>query len=705
MGTSRSSPDEGLSLDERDVPEHPLAEPALRPGEARHAFLVRLADAIRPLADPILIQAEAMRLLGEHLGASRVNYAEAEGEGTFRVRADFHVPGIPSTVGVYRFDAYGDRVVQGLREGRTVVVDDVGRAGDLTAEERAAYQAVGIAAHVSVPLVKVGQLGAFLAVHQAVPRAWTPDEVELTEETAERTWAVVERARAEQALRESEAKYRSLFTSIDEGFCIIEMLFDGERPIDYRFREVNPAFERHTGLADAVGRRMRELVPDHDAHWFEIYGRVALTGESVRFQSPAQALGRFYDVYAFRVGSPEQRWVAVLFTDITERRRAEERLRESDRRKDEYLAMLGHELRNPLGVIRNATELLGHIGTEDPRLQRVYERLDRQTMHMARIIEGLLDVSRIAQGKISLELEVVDVRELVARVLDTWGSAVAAQGLELRTAVDPEPLWITGDPARLVQVLDNVVGNALKFTPAPGTITVAARRAGRHAVVRVRDTGVGIRPERLTSVFEAFEQETQDVARSAGGLGLGLALAKGLVELHHGTIEAHSAGLGAGTELVVRLPLAAAPVEPIVEPPVESAEPSWRGGVPPRRILVVEDNADVAEMLSELLHLSGHEVTVVTSGDEVLDALRRRPVDIVLCDLGIPGMNGYEVARAVRADAALRATPLVALTGYGQPEDRRRTAEAGFDAHLTKPVDLEALGEVLRGLAPSPGAR
>lgn len=662
------------------------------PSDPRQVFLLRLGDAIRTLSDPVHIQAEATRLLGEHLGASRAHYAEVDDDqNTARVHADFCAAGVASVVGVHRIDSFGALVEQSMRAGRTLVIADTERVAGLTPQERAAYRAVGTAAVVAVPMIKSGRLAAILVAHQSVPRAWTPDEVELVEETAERTWAVVERAKSEQALRESEARYRSLFTSIDEGFCIVEMLFEGERAVDYRFREVNPAFERHTGLTGATGRRIRELVPDHDEHWFEIYGRVAVTGESVRFERPAAALGRFYDVYAFRVGAPEQRWVAVLFNDISERKLAEERLRESDRRKDEYLAMLGHELRNPLGAIRNATELLRLTGAEDPGLRRVYELLDRQSSHMSRIIDGLLDVSRIAQGKINLELRVIDVREVVERVLEARASAIATHELQLRSERSAHPLWVAGDDARLVQVLDNLIGNALKFTPPSGTLTVVVERDEPWVVIRVRDTGVGIRPERLSSIFEPFEQEAQDMARTTGGLGLGLALAKGLVELHHGTIAAHSDGPGTGAELVVRLPLVAAPVVVV--------EPAAKGAAPPRRVLVVEDHVDAAEMLRELLELSGHEVTVAINGHEALEALGRQRFDVVLCDLGIPDMSGYEVARAVRADAALRGTSLVALTGYGQPEDRRRTAEAGFDEHLTKPVDLEALHAVLGRLA------
>ena len=327
------------------------------------------------------------------------------------------------------------------------------------------------------------------------------------------------------------------------------------------------------------------------------------------------------------------------------------------------------------------------VGSDDRHLRHAYGVLDRQSSHMSRIIDGLLDVSRIARGKIHLELGPIDVRAAVQAVLGSWASPIATRGLRLDTEVADEPLWITGDDARLVQVFDNLIGNAVKFTHPPGVLTVSVQRVEGSAVVRVRDTGLGIRRELLTSIFEPFAQELQDVARSAGGLGLGLALAKGLVELHHGTIEARSEGPGTGAELVVRLPLAAAPVE------VHAS--SRVAGAPPCRILLVEDHADAAEMLRELLALSGHEVTVASSGPAALATLRQRAADVVLCDLGLPDMSGYEVARAVRGDPSLAAIPLVALTGYGQPEDRARTSEAGFDEHLVKPVGLDELSAVL----------
>lgn len=383
------------------------------------------------------------------------------------------------------------------------------------------------------------------------------------------------------------------------------------------------------------------------------------------------------------------RFVGVTL-DISDRKRAEEQLRESDRRKDEFLAILGHELRNPLAAIRNASELMKLTAPEDGRLQRAQGVLDRQTAHMTRLIDGLLEVSRIAQGKLHLEPEMLDARKVVEGVMQDRSAEIEARGLELESDLPPNPVWVWGDQVRLAQILDNLIGNAVKFTEPPGRIEVLLQEDEGRALILVRDTGIGIRPEMLDRLFNPFQQEVQDIARAAGGLGLGLAVAKGLVELHGGTIRAHSAGPGSGAAFEVCLPLGNASQE--------APRASEAVAVASRRILIVEDNRDAADMLRDLLELRGHEVKVVDVGEEALESLRSGGVDVVLCDLGLPGMTGHDVARAVRSDSELCETPLVALTGYGQPEDRRRTEEAGFDAHLTKPVDLEALDMVLRGL-------
>lgn len=316
---------------------------------------------------------------------------------------------------------------------------------------------------------------------------------------------------------------------------------------------------------------------------------------------------------------------------------------------------------------------------------------------MARLVDGLLDVSRIARGKMALLTAPLDLQELVHRAVESRRGEVTARGLSLEVDAARTPLWLEGDETRLTQVLDNLIGNAIKFTTAPGTISVVLSRDDDTAVVRVRDTGRGIAPAQLSRVFEPFRQAGNGEAASQGGLGLGLALAKGIVELHRGAIAAHSAGPGRGTEVEMRLPLTAAPPD--------RASTRGQPTCERHRILIVEDNEDAAQMLHDLLEMAGHEVLVATTGPQAVELLRQREVDLVLSDLGLPDMTGYDLARTIRADDALPTISLVALSGYGQPGDRQRACDAGFDEHLTKPVDLDTLDAVLAQLAPtgSPG--
>jgi PAS domain S-box-containing protein len=510
---------------------------------------------------------------------------------------------------------------------------------------------------------------------------------------------VSEHKRGKAALRRSEERYRVLFESIDEGFCIIEMIFEGERPVDYRFLRVNPAFERHTGLTDAPGKRIREMVPRHEEYWFERYGRVATTGEPARFENAAEALGRFYDVFAFRVGAPEQRQVAVLFNDITQRKRAEvalreanDRLIEADQRKDEFLAVLSHELRNPLAPILNGVSILERAEPGGVQAIRAREVIERQAQHMARLIEDLLDVTRISRGKIVLQRERVDLNAIARRTTEDHRELFARAGVELEIVEPGEPLWVDGDGTRLAQVIGNLLSNAAKFTPRGGrTVLALEEGASEVAVVRVRDSGAGFLPGTRERLFEPFVQGAQTIERTRGGLGLGLALVKRLAELHGGTVTAHSEGEGRGSEFVVTLPLQA--------PATPKVDVGGHGAMRPRarRVLVIEDNVDSAESLREVLQLSGHEVTVVYSGAQGLEAARAHGPDIILCDIGLPGMDGYEVARSIRAagDATLRETFLVALSGYASAADVRKSSEAGFDRHVGKPPTLELLEKLI----------
>ena len=511
---------------------------------------------------------------------------------------------------------------------------------------------------------------------------------------------ITERKRAEEELRRAHG----LIEGITQGTEDMIAAADGAFCYIYFNDAYQREFKKLWRQDIEVGTNMLEALapwPEEQRKARELWSR-ALEGESFRVEmefGPSTPETHVYDLRFNQIRDAQGGVVgaAHILRDVTEQvrvrqalRESEERLLESDRRKDEYLAMLGHELRNPLAAVRSATELVKLTKADDPRLHRASEVLERQSAHMVRLIDELLEVSRIARGKIAIDHMTLDVRDVFAEVLEDRSVQIAARGLELREEVASEPLWVLGDHVRLTQIFDNLVGNALKFTRPPGCITVLLEKADGCAVVCVRDTGAGIRAGMLLDIFEPFHQEKQDIARGSGGLGLGLALAKGLVELHQGTIEARSPGLGSGAEFVVRLPLTSAPA---------SARPAQRvTGSPARRILIVEDNADAAQMLRDLLELQGHALVLAESGGEALGTLRDHRMDIVFCDIGLPGMSGYDFARAVRADSSLRDIALVALTGYGQPEDRKRTIEAGFDAHLTKPVDLLAVGEVLARL-------
>ena len=362
----------------------------------------------------------------------------------------------------------------------------------------------------------------------------------------------------------------------------------------------------------------------------------------------------------------------------------------ANRAKDEFLAMLGHELRNPLAPTLHALEVLRLRGDDAAARGRATEMLERQARHMARLVDDLLDVSRITRGKIDLRPEAIDVAEVVRRAVESCHLMIEDRLHRLELSLPPEPLWVEADPARLEQVISNLLNNAAKYSPPGGRIAVAAERREGEAAITVTDDGAGIQPEMLGRIFDLFHQVDPSLARSQGGLGIGLTLVRRLVEMHGGSVEARSGGAGKGSAFTVRLPLAG-------RPPAEAPRPPARAPAPagPRRVLVVEDNVDSAAALAELLRLWGHEVQVAHDGLSGVAEARAAVPDLVLLDIGLPGMDGYEVALALRADPAFASTRIVALTGYGQERDQLRSREVGIDRHVTKPIDLAELKEVL----------
>jgi signal transduction histidine kinase len=368
-----------------------------------------------------------------------------------------------------------------------------------------------------------------------------------------------------------------------------------------------------------------------------------------------------------------------------------EAFQEADRRKNEFLAMLAHELLNPLAPIRNAVQIQRLKSPPDSELHWTREVIERQIQQMTRMVDDLLDISRITLGKVKLQKETFELATVVARAVEMVRPLVGARKQRLTVALLPEPVWLEADPARLAQVLTNLLTNAVKFTDEGGQIWLAVDREESQVVIKVRDTGMGISPDLLPRVFDPFTQEDRSAARSQGGLGIGLALVRSLVDMHEGRVQAFSAGKGQGSEFVVHLPA------PKVTPPplgTVASEPRSRGKVAGRRILVVDDNADGAQSLGMLLQMFGHEVRTAQDGPAAIEEARKYEPEVVLLDIGLPGMDGLEVARRLRQELGLKAL-LVAMTGYGQEEYRRRSQEAGFNAHLVKPVDLETLHTML----------
>lgn len=501
-------------------------------------------------------------------------------------------------------------------------------------------------------------------------------------------WDVTERRRVEQALRHGEARYRTVFENTCEALTTYRVVRDARGGLaDLVVEDMNPAAEAMAGrpLSQLVGRSLYELFGRESvvAGFSENADAVARTGRPTVFESFSD--NRWFLNSAFRLDAET---IAVGSVEITAHKRAEEALRDADRRKNDFLAVLSHELRNPLAPIRNAVHLLEHAAPGGPQAARARDVIRRQTDHLTRLVDELLDVTRISRGKVELRRARLDVRDVMRRTCDDHRATFEQAQVALRLDLPAGPVFIDADATRMSQVLGNLLSNAVKFTHAGGAVDVELDVRGGDAVIRVRDDGVGIRPDQLPRMFVPFAQGEQGLARTRGGLGLGLALVKSLVELHGGFVRAASDGPGTGAEFVVALPLAD-------EPAARGAAPASPRPARPRSVLVIEDNVDAARTLADVLELAGHRVVIASDGRSGIALAREVRPDVVLCDLGLPDVSGYEVARALRADPALRSARLVAVSGYTQEEDRERARRAGFDAHVPKPPPLEELERLL----------
>jgi PAS domain S-box-containing protein len=505
----------------------------------------------------------------------------------------------------------------------------------------------------------------------------------------------------ESEVRERRATQRALARRERELADFLDNSLEGLHKVgpDGTIQWANAAELRLLGYSaqEYVGRSIREFHADADVI-SDILRRL-LAGEDL-YDQPARLRCKDGSIKHVLIHSnalwEDGKFVhSRCFTrDVTERRRLEQELQkklhqlaEVDRRKDEFLAMLGHELRNPLAAIRNLADLMRRTEQrEDPKYLQRCEMLSRQVQQMARLVDDLLDASRITQGKITLQQEPLELMAVVARAIETSRPQINARGHRLSVGMPEEPIRVRGDLTRLVQVFGNVLNNAAKYTPKGGHIHVSATQLEGQVELRVRDNGVGIEAQLLPRVFDLFSQADQTLERSEGGLGIGLALVRRIVELHQGEVEAFSAGSGAGSEFVVRLPV-------LREGLIERKVPRAVVPVRPKKILVVDDNRDCAESLAALLRMDGHETATAFDGQEALVAVRLLAPEVILLDIGLPGINGYQVADRLRELGS--PARLVALTGYGQPEDRERAQQVGFHYHLVKPVDPDALARVL----------
>jgi PAS domain S-box-containing protein len=497
----------------------------------------------------------------------------------------------------------------------------------------------------------------------------------------------------EMRTREALDRERELLGTIIDRIPVMLTLYDP----DTKVLRLNPAFEQATGWSarDAAGVSLME----------ECYPDPAYRGQVAEFMHSCR--DGWMDIrMRTRDGRDlETSWANIRLSDgtrvgigldISDRKRYEESLKDAGRRKDEFLATLAHELRNPLAPLRNGLEVMKRAAGNPEAVEKARAMMERQLAQMVRLIDDLLDVSRITRGKLELRRQRVDLAAVVQSAVEASRPLVEAAAHRLTVALPPEPVPLDADPVRLAQVFANLLTNAAKYTDRGGAIRLTAERRGDEVVVAVADSGIGIAAEHLPRLFEMFAQVHTALERSQGGLGIGLSLVKGLVEMHGGRVEARSDGPGRGSEFLVRLPLQSpSSLVPCPLPP--GTRDKGRGT---RRVLVADDNRDAADSLALMLRLAGHEVHTAHDGQEAVEAAAWFRPEVALLDIGMPRLNGYDACRRIREQPGGRQIVLAALTGWGQEEDKRRASEAGFDCHLTKPVDPADLDKILAGLAP-----
>jgi PAS domain S-box-containing protein len=668
----------------------------LERAESQLAFQLALSDSLRGLRTADDITAAASRVLGRQLGVQRALFAAVNAANGVAVQRDWCADGWPSIAGAtLTLDDFGAGVAEALHAGRPVLVDDV--ASDaLTQASVAAHDAIAVRAHMTLPLMRGGALRAVLSLHSGQPHHWTAPELHMAQDTVERTWSAIQAATAREALLAAADTLRFTHESARLGDWELDLASGVTRTSlrhDQCFGYTTPFanwqyadFMAHLHEDDRarVDREFQEAVaqhtvwqtecrvvwPDGQLHWVAIFGSVHLA-----------------DGVADKI--------AGIIFDITARKHAEEEMRLEARRKDEFLAMLAHELRNPLAPIAAAAGILSLGRSDAAQVRKTSAVITRQVNHISSLINDLLDVSRVTRGLVALDTSPVDIKAAVADAVEQVRPLVEARHHRLEVHLDAAYAQVAGDKKRLVQVLSNLLNNAAKYTPEHGRIVLSMDVQAQEVVLCVADNGIGMTDEVRASVFGLFTQAERTADRSQGGLGIGLALVKSLVELHHGTVAVTSAGLGHGSTFSIHLPRL--PIQALAP---AAAVPARVPALAPRRILVVDDNVDAAQLLAMFLEANGFEVAVEHDAMRALALAEQLAPDVCLLDIGLPGMDGNELARRLRQLPQLAGATLVAITGYGRQQDRDTAFEAGFDHHFVKPVSFDELLAVLAQPAP-----
>jgi signal transduction histidine kinase/ActR/RegA family two-component response regulator len=709
---------------------------SIRALDERNRFLVELDDATRPLERPDDITQAAARLLGLHLKVNRCAYADVEAdEDTFNLTGDFN-DGVPSIVGRYTFTQFGTECLRLMRAGEPYVVTD-SEIDPRVNEVRESYRMTRIRSVICVPLTKSARFVAAMAVHQITPRTWTTQEVELVQRVASRCWESIERTRVTRELRESEHRLRlaqragrlgSFEWDVRSGrvhwSAELELLYGLQTGT---FEGTLEGWTKRCVGEDArrILAEIEELMEQQQELYDYEFRAILASGQQRWFRGRAQfeydARGTPVRMSGVNLDIDDQKLAAQALAEAEARSEAEresllaaERLARSTAErasalKDEFLATLSHELRTPLNAILGWTHVLQGGKADPARTREGLEVIARNARAQAQIVDDLLDMNSIMAGRLRLEVRRLDLAGVIHEALDSVRPAADAKSIRLQSILDSHAGPVSGDPGRLQQVFWNLLSNAIKFTPRGGRVQITLERVNSHLEVSVADTGEGIPPSFLPHVFDRFRQADASTTRRHGGLGLGLAISKQLIELHGGSIRAKSGGENAGATFTVALPLAAIRAEPDMavesrahpRAPLQPAKLDESITLHGVRVMMVDDEADARNLVRRLLEEHGAHVVTAASAAEAFTQLAGSQFDVLISDIGMPGEDGYAFLRRVRALGAESggAIPALALTAYARAEDRVRAILAGFQMHIAKPVEAVELITMVASLA------